>query len=67
MVVTSLEQLTSVENPLAEADLQVQEEEILQKLLHTADIDLDSDNDEGSISPNKKNKCVPGNGSENFR
>ena len=54
MVVTSLEQLTSVETPLAEADLQVQEEEILQKLLHTADIDLDSDYDEGSIRPNKK-------------
>ena len=48
---TSLEQLTSVENSLAEAYLQMQEE-ILQKLLHTADIDIDSDSDEGSIRPN---------------
>ena len=53
MVVTSWEQLTSAENPLDEADLQVPEEEILQKLLHTADIDLDSDNDEVSIRPKK--------------
>ena len=64
MVVTSWEQLTSIENPLAEAYLQMQEE-YLQKLLHTADIDLESDNDEGSIRPNKKS--VAGNGSENFR
>ena len=48
---TFSEQLTSVDNPQAEADLQVQEKEILLKFLHTVDIDSDEDDDhEESIS-----------------